>query len=232
MNLKAVLFDLFGTLAYVKDPISSEEISDFLLAHGYEIYPQSLDAASHYVSMIDYPKFGYKSWEAYLKQVFHRLNTELDLKTLEELETIYSRHRSLTLFKDATSAVKKVKALNLKTAIVTTIAHFCFASAIEPIRECFDFIMTGCEAGCEKSNPKMHKQVLKKLAVKPNDAVMIGDDLLVDVKIPERLSVHTIFLDRSGKTVKPNEADAKATTLTEAVDMVERWLKAKSSTNS
>ena len=46
MTLKAVLFDLYGTLAYVKNPISSEEISEFLLKRGCEVYPQSLDAAS------------------------------------------------------------------------------------------------------------------------------------------------------------------------------------------
>jgi len=88
MRLKAVLFDLHGTLAYVKNPISSEVISEFLLNHGYEIYPQSLDAASHYVSMIDYPKHGYNSWKAYLKQVLKRLDTEVDATTLELLTSL------------------------------------------------------------------------------------------------------------------------------------------------
>jgi len=85
MTLKAVLFDLYGTLAYVKNPISSEEISEFLLRRGYGVYPQSLDAASHYVSMIDYPKQGYDSWKAYLKQVLRRLDVEVDADTLRSL---------------------------------------------------------------------------------------------------------------------------------------------------
>jgi putative hydrolase of the HAD superfamily len=225
MNLKAVLFDLYGTLAYVKNPISSEEISEFLLARGYEVYPQSLDAASHYVSMIDYPKQGYDSWKAYLKQVLCRLDVETDTKTLEELATIYQKHRSLTLFQDAASAVTKAKELNLKTAIVTTIAHFCFHAAIKPIHRFFDVITTGYEVGCEKSNPKMHEQTLKRLGVIPQEAVMIGDELLVDMKIPKNLGMHTILLDRTNRIHRrPREADAKTDTLTEAVVIVEGWM--------
>ena len=174
MALKAVLFDLYGTLTYVKNPISSEEISEFLLRRGYRAYPQSLDAASHYVSMIDYPKQGYDGWKVYLKQVLRRLDVEVDADTLEELASLYQKRRTLTLHEDAATALRKTKDLNLKTAIVTTIAHFCFYAAIETIHQYFDAIITGYEAGCEKSNPKMHKHALTKLGVRPQEAVMVG----------------------------------------------------------
>jgi len=222
-KLKAVLFDLYGTLAYVKDPISSEKISEFLLEQGYKVYPQSIDAASHFVGMIDYPKHGYDSWKTYLKQVLYRLDTEADTKTLDELAKIYIKHRSLTLFSDAAPAVRKTKELGLKTAIVTTIARFSFSQAIESIQEYFDVITTGYEAKCEKSNPDMHKQTLKKLCVLPQEAVMIGDELLVDVKVPRKLGMYTIQLDRSRKARKASEAYAIARTLTEAVDRIEKW---------
>ena len=107
MALKAVLFDLYGTLTYVKNPISSEEISEFLLRRGYRAYPQSLDAASHYVSMIDYLKQGYDSWKAYLKQVLRRLDVEVDADTLEELASLYQKRRTLTLHEDAAIALRK-----------------------------------------------------------------------------------------------------------------------------
>lgn len=232
MDFEAVLFDLYGTLGYVENPITSEEISDFLLEHGYDVYPQSLDAASFYVSMIDYPKYGYAGWRAYLKQVLRRLDIEIDAETLKTLAKLYAKRRSLMLFQDAPSAVRRVKALGLKTALVTTIAHFCFRSALAPIRECFDFIMTGYEAGCEKSNPKMHKLVLENLGVSPTVAVMIGDEQLVDIKIPKRMGMRTIFLDRRSETPrKPDAADAKATTLPEAIAILEKWLKGMSPAN-
>ena len=226
MILNAVLFDLHGTLAYVKNPITSEEVSNFLLEHGYEAYPQSLDAAFHFVSMVEYPRYGYKSHQAYLKQALHRLDIKADLETLKELAALYQQRNTYTLFPDAASAVLRAKQLNLKTAIVTTIASFKFHQALMPIRQYLDIVMTGYEAGCEKSNPKMHMKTLEKLDVTADEAVMIGDSLLVDIQIPKKLGMHTILLDRQRKiSSKPLEADAKTSTLVEALDQIEQWKK-------
>ena len=71
----------------------------------------------------------------------------------------------------------------------------------------------------------MYKQTLKRLGVLPQEAVMIGDELLVDIRIPKGLGMHTIQLDRSRKARKSSEADAIARTLTEAVDLREEWQK-------
>jgi FMN phosphatase YigB (HAD superfamily) len=112
----------------------------------------------------------------------------------------------------------------LKTAIVTTIPDFVFSSAIMPIRDYFDTVMTGRRAACEKSNPSMHKRTLEELETIPEQAVMIGDELLVDIKIPKRLGMHTILLDRLNEyKKKPHEADKKAKTLIEAMTIVEKW---------
>jgi len=120
----------------------------------------------------------------------------------------------------------KAKQLGMKTAIVTTIPDFIFCSAIKPIKNHFDVIMTGHKAGCEKSNPLMLRKTLKELNVIPDQAVMIGDEPLVDVKIPKKLGVHTILLDRENTVQsKLDEADDKALTLTEAITTVEKWQK-------
>jgi len=224
MILKAVLFDLHGTLAFVKDPQNSEQISEFLLQHGYKVYPQYLDATSHFVSMIDYPKYGYANWQGYLKQIMHRLNIKIDSKTLEELASIYRKHNTYVLYPDAASAVERAKKLKLKTAIVTTIARFKFQPAISPIRQYLDVITTGYEVRCEKSNPKMLRQTLRRLGVSPAEAVMIGDEPLVDIRIPKTLGIHTVLLERMHNiSNKTPEANAKATTLKEAIEIVEKW---------
>lgn len=224
MSLKAVLFDLHNTLVHLENPLSSEEVSEFLIGEGYEIYPQSWDAASHFVGMVDYPKHGYSSRRAFLRQVLSRLDTEIDNDALKKLAGLYDRRNNYALFSDAVPAVREAKKLGLKTAIVTTIPDFVFVSAIEPIRDYFDTVMTGYKAGCEKSNPLMHKKTLKELDVSLNQAAMVGDELLVDIKIPKRLGMHTILLDRLNEIQeKPDEADAEARTLTEAMAIVEKW---------
>ena len=42
----------------------------------------------------------------------------------------------------------------------------------------------------------MDKETLKELSVIAEEVVMIGDELLVDIKIPKKLGMHTILLDR------------------------------------
>jgi FMN phosphatase YigB (HAD superfamily) len=226
LNLQAILFDLHGTLAYLENSLNSEEVSDFLLGFGYEVYPQSWDAASHYTGMVDYPKYRYSNRRAFLRQILRRLQVEVNSNTLEKLVQLYDCRNRYSLFSDATTALKEAKQLGLKTAIVTTIPDFVFSSAITPIRDCLDVVMTGLRAGCEKSNPSMHKQTLNELKVTPEQAVMIGDELLVDIKIPKRLGMHTILLDRLNEfKKKPHEADRRAKTLIEAMTIVEEWCK-------
>ncbi|HXX87020.1 MAG TPA: HAD family hydrolase [Candidatus Acidoferrum sp.] len=226
MNVKAILFDLHGTLVYLENPLKSEETSDFMLDHGYEVYPQSWDAACHYVGMVDYPKHGYDNRRTFLKQILKRLNVEVDSSTLEKLVQLYDCRNHYSLFPDTSTAVKEAKHFGLKTAIVTTIPDFVFSSAIKPIRDCFDVVMTGARAGCEKSNPAMHKQTLNELRVIPEEAVMIGDELLVDIMIPKKLGMCTVLLDRTHEfKKKPQEADRKANTLIEAIAFVENWHK-------
>ena len=81
--IRAVLFDLHGTLAYVENPVSDFEISDYLFSRGYEVSPQQLRAAWFYVSMIDYPKYGYKSWRSYFSRILWRLRVKVDKETLD-----------------------------------------------------------------------------------------------------------------------------------------------------
>lgn len=220
LNTKAVLFDLHGTLVYAKDEVSEEEISDYLCSRGYELSSQQLKAAWAFVSFIDYPKYGYKSWRSYMSRILWRLKVAADRETLDNVVKLLES-RPYRLYPDVVQAVAKTKDYGFKTAIVTTIAHFKFERTIQPIRKYFDFVMTGYEAGCDKSNPKMYLRVLEILGVRPFEAVMIGDDMQLDVLLPKRLGIDTIFLDREGKH-KGQTVDAVACNLNEAVEFTLR----------
>lgn len=219
VEIKAVLFDLHGTLAYVESPVSGEEISNCLFSRGYEVSPQQLKAAWAFVAFIDYPKYGYKNWRSYFSRIFWRLKTRVDRETLDEIVKLLES-KPYQLYPDAAEAVVKAKENVLKTAIVTTIAYFQFKKAIEPIKEYFDFIMTGYEAGCDKTNPKMYRRVLEILKVKPEEAVMIGDTVDIDVLLPKRLGINAILLNRERKNVECPAAAAVVHNLKEGVEAV------------
>lgn len=157
---KAVLFDLHGTLVYTKERVTEIEISDYLFSRGYEVSPRQLGAAWSFVSFIDYPTHGYRDWQSYFSRIFSRIKVKVDGKTLDEITKLL-RSKPYQLYSDATIAVQTAKKNGFKTSVVTTISRFKFEEAIQPIKKYFDFIMTGYEAGCDKSNPKMYRKYLK-----------------------------------------------------------------------
>jgi putative hydrolase of the HAD superfamily len=82
--------------------------------------------------------------------------------------------------------------------------------------------MTGYEAKCDKSNPKMYKRVLEILDVKPEEAIMIGDNMPIDIMLPKKLGINAILLDREKKITECTQADAIVHNLNEAVETVIR----------
>lgn len=197
-KIRAVLFDLHGTLVYTKGEVDYSEISKYLFSKGYDVSPQQLKAAWAFVSFIDYPKHGYKSWPDYLSRILWRLKVKADRDMLDSIVKFVEK-QPYKLYPDAARAVGKAKKHGLKTAIVTTIAKFKFEEAIKPIKGSFDLVMTGHESKCDKSNPRMYRIVLDVLGVQPKEAVMIGDDLDLDISLPRRLGINAILLDRVGK---------------------------------
>lgn len=216
------MFDLHGTLAHGKTNVTSEDASDYLVSRGYEVYPQSFDVSWGFVAFIDYPKYGYRTYRSYLRRILWRLGVRVDRETLKGLARMFKQGR-YELYPDAADAVKTAKEHGFKTTVVTTIARFKFAEALEPIEKHFDVVVTGYEAGCEKTNPRMYKKALEFLKVKANEAVMIGDNLKIDVLLPKKLGIHAILLDRNKVTRESHHADAVATDLRQAVEIVARW---------
>jgi len=80
--------------------------------------------------------------------------------------------------------------------------------------------MTGYEAEYDKTNPKMYRKVLEILKVKPHEAVMIGDNVQVDILLPKRLGIHAILLNRESQNLDCQTADAIVNNLTGALEIV------------
>ena len=219
MVVKAVLFDLYGTLAYVKNPVSDWVVSDFLVSRGYEVYPQTFNTAWRVVAFIDYPKYGYKNYRQFFGRVLRRLRVKVDNTTLDGLVSLFEQN-GYKLYPDVSKALATAKEYQFKTAVVTTIARFQYENAFLPIIKYIDVVMDGYEAGCEKTNPKMYNKTLETLKVVPSEAVMIGDDLEVDIMLPKKLGIHAILLDREGKIQHNTSADAVVRDLNEAIETV------------
>lgn len=221
MGIKAVIFDLIKTLGEVERPITDDDATSLLREEGYEVYPQAWRHAFGFVVFVDYPREGYGTHEALIRQVFRRLGVDVDRATIGKLSDLF-RGSPFVLYGGSGEAVRRVKDAGLKAAIATSTPKPLFIRGVGPIAGLLDFICTGYEAGCEKSNPRMYLRVLDELGVQPGEAVVIGDDPILDVSNPHRLGMRTIQIVRGGT---PSEhADETAGDALEAVDKALAWI--------
>lgn len=203
-DVKAVLFDLYGTLGFDEHDVDGNEVfSSFLLKCGFEVYPQKVNAYWHYVYFVDYPARKFRTYEEMLRRILFRLDVQLDKKAFRELKETLKPWviDNFRLYPDATPTVKALHGRGYKIGIITTTPKFHFEKAIRSIEKCFEAIVTGYEAMCEKSNPRIYLYAVKRLGVQPSQALMIGDKVKLDIENPQRLGIHGMLLNRFEKKV-------------------------------
>lgn len=221
MATEVVVFDLFKTLGEFEWIITDEDATSLLRDKGYEVYPQAWRHAFSFVVFVDYPRLGFGSHETLFKQVFRRLEVDVDDDTVNELADMF-KGSQFRLYPESLEAVKRSRGMALKTAIATSTPKPFFITGIEPIAEYIDFICTGYEAGYEKSNPHIYKVITDKLHVKPEETVVIGDNPVLDIHNAKQRGMRAIHIPREGA---PSElADDVAMDVLEAVKIVEEWV--------
>lgn len=77
---------------------------------------------------------------------------------------------------------------------------------------------------CEKSNPRIYLKTLEVLDVKASEAIVIDDELELDILLPKKLGMKAILFDRAKQYSNKDfrEADAIVNNLPEAMEIVEK----------
>jgi len=221
--IKAVVFDLYGTLVTgdvdVKGEDLDEELSRILRQANHEVYYQEVEAARHMVFFIDYPRGRADTPQQFYTKVLERLEIPLDAKLVDKLAQKATEQERVRLYEDAVPTAKSLKSQGIKTAVLTTVPSWLFRHVLEDNDVKIDFICTAKEAKAVKPNPQIYRTVLQKLGVKPNEALMVGDTIEIDIIPPKKLGMKTALLcRREKKTVK--EADHVITSLRQLLNII------------
>lgn len=215
--MKAILLDIVGTILKPKTKSNFIEISEYLQSKGYEVYYQSLEAAYKYVFFIKFMKTQIRSYEEFCKLMFESMEIDVDKETLKHTANLMKKSSQFVLFDDVIDFLKAVKGKYL-IALVTTTPKFMFEEFLGKSKKYFNEIITGWEAKASKPNPKIYLTALKKLGVKAEEAIYIGDDINLDIIPPKRLGMKTIYINKEGLNCK--EADYSAKNLRECVKYI------------
>jgi hypothetical protein len=103
-SLRAILFDLHGTLGYVKKPVTAEEFCIYLQSRGYNVYPQSFVAAKNFVRMVAYPKCGYSNFADFYSEVLRMLDIKVEADAVVDLSKRFAEREQSPSYRCSNSA--------------------------------------------------------------------------------------------------------------------------------
>jgi len=176
MKVKAVIFDLFGTLI---DSFNGQEYRQVLSEMASSLsLPEDLFYDLWSSSFNQRAKGVFKTLEESIDFISKEINKPVDERGIEQAIRIrldYSK-KSLVPRKDAIATLKQLKVLGLKIGLITD----CTIEIPQiwnttTLSQYFDSVIFSCSVGIKKPDPRIYHLACKKLKVKPKDCLYIGD---------------------------------------------------------
>jgi HAD superfamily hydrolase (TIGR01549 family) len=127
---------------------------------------------------------------------------------IDRLIGVWNKNKLLAKpYDDTIEMLEQFKKEGYKLALVSN----CPNDSVEPVLEKFDMakyfdvIAFSWESGKLKTDKAMFEGVLKKLKVKKEDALVVGDSIPTDLEGAKNAGINAILLDRKGKREWPEK---------------------------
>ncbi len=208
-HLRAVFFDLYGTLATFDPPrevIQGNAAAKF----GLELTPEGVDRGYHladqfmsrqnatsplrYMSPAEQTQFFAKYEQLVLRGAGHTV----DLETAAAVwKKVRSQRYTLVLCQDVIPALGRLRNAGLATGLISNVNSTGAALADSMgLSGHVDFAITSGDAGAEKPHPSIFRAALSRAGVKPTQAVHVGDQVESDVEGALAAGITPVLMDR------------------------------------
>ncbi len=226
--IKAVFFDLYGTLAKfhpAREDVQTQACQPFGfqvardgLVRGYAVADEwmaSTNASStpvHAMSREQRAQF----FAEYERLVLQGAGVNVDMETAGRVwDRVRQIPYGLVLFEDVIPALGDLKEHGLTLATLTNvpwpIQQMCDELGLSPY---LDFALTSWEVGAGKPHPPIFLEGLKRAGVAPAEALMVGDSYRSDVQGALGVGIRPLLLDRDG-VLPPVDECPKISNLTQ-----------------
>ncbi len=210
--IKAVFFDLYGTLARffpLREEVQAKACESFGLAVTREGLVRGYLLADHWMSRVNagivpVPQLAEEErthfFTEYERLVLQGAGLEADSETARRVwakvrETPYD----LALFDDALPVLDVLKRRELTLGLLSNIGRDIKALGEElGLAPYLDFMITSQEAGSSKPHPPIFLMALERAGVEPAEALHVGDSHLSDVQGARDVGINPLLLDREG----------------------------------
>lgn len=194
MAIKAVAFDVFGTLVNIDRPTRPYRKLVRLL-HEAGRPRQRDDGIRAMSSAINLRQAARLFGGMISEDALNALEAELR----EEIE-------SITLFPDAAPTLLALKARGIKVALCSNLAAPYGPPVLDLLPFEPDFCAWSYEAGAVKPQPEIYQYLCEGIACQPDEVLMIGDTIEADMIGPRKFGMHGYHLDRHAATSNSAES--------------------------
>jgi 2-haloalkanoic acid dehalogenase type II len=215
-KIKAVLFDLGGTLIYFDGAwhdvmqLATQELLNHLHAQGFELdAPTFLDEfrrrlEEYYIQreaeFIEYTTA--RILRDMLTGLGHKaVTTEMLAPALEKLYAVSQSHWKPE--QDAEPTLKELQSAGFRMAVVSNAGDDADVQRLvnnSGLRPYVDFALSSAACGIRKPNPRIFKIALEKWGLHPEEAVMVGDTLGADILGARNAGIASVWLTRRANT--------------------------------
>ena len=208
-QIRAVFFDLYGTLATFDPPrevIQARAAAQF----GLELAPEGVDRGYHLADQFMSrqnatapvrnmsPAEQFQFFAKFEQLVLEGAGHTVDLETAAEVwKKVRSQRYGLALFEDVIPALGRLRNAGLATGLISNVNSTGADLADSMgLTAHFDFAITSGDAGAEKPHPAIFRAALSRAGVKPEEAVHVGDQVESDVEGALAVGITPILMDR------------------------------------
>ncbi len=210
MNIKAIGFDIGGTLVNYNKPLnwsaSYEDAIKFMckennLEYNNNRFLQAKQVLEKYNTRVN-PREIEISSNTIFGEIFD-LWKENKNKIFDSKKSFYLFfQREAFLYDDVFSILEYCKKNNIKTAVYTDVAYGMDDEfSLNDIKEISDFIdlkLTSCNVGYRKPNKKGFEKMIEMFSCKPQELIYVGDEKK-DIDGINKIGGISILIDRENK---------------------------------
>ena len=204
MRIRAVLFDLGGTLVDEKDFDGWVELARrcYLdlnpdhLRHAFFEVEAEIDADP-------YPGAGEERlidfWQRTLSRAAARAVD--DATTRKFLSAVREQERPIQLYSDSRRCLDTLRAERRALGVVSNSTSEATVRRILDrvgILDYFDRIVSSGTEGVEKPDPEIFLRAVRRMNVRPEEALFVGNLVRTDAKAAESAGLHGVWLNREG----------------------------------
>lgn len=211
MRVKAVLFDLGGTL--IKTAEVPEIYKRILKRFGVNVTSDEILKA-HRANEEEFDitkgqlEFGQDFWIKWNLRVLQRIGILENVKFLaQKIDELWWDHSDLDVYSDVIPTLTQLKADGVKLGVITNGFKKDFEYVLKSMEltNCFD-VVVGIDT-CDKAKPdkEIFLFALNKLGIHPEQALFVGDSVKNDYKGAEGVGMKPLIIDREGKA--PSNVD-------------------------